>query len=168
MEKKKTKKRYFLPVLPTLSCLFLHLLLPYSVFQLLFHFIFIFLLSAASLPACCRINSAGKQEEQTGGRFSVSFPWRGFSLNYLLNGLKGLSFNMRGCACQHLCVLCAMARYGAFSSISHMTSLPKACDTVDGGRKRIKMVLSLCSSTPPLPAATCTTHTLSHTRSDVH
>lgn len=66
-----------------------------------------------------------------------------------------------------ICVcFCVMARYGAFSSISHMTSLPKACGTVDGGRKGIKTILSLCSSAPPLPAATCTTHTLSHTHED--
>lgn len=71
----------------------------------------------------------GRADERT---FTVPFPWGDFSLNYLLNGLQGQDFNMRGCVCVSVCVrLCVMARYGAFSSISHMPSLPKACGIVE-------------------------------------
>lgn len=67
----------------------------------------------------------------------MSFPWRDFSLNYLLNGLQGQDFSMlRVCVCvgvcQQLCVLVCDASYRAFSSISHMPSFPMACGIVEG------------------------------------
>lgn len=78
----------------------------------------------------------------------MSFPWRDFSLNYLLNGLQGQDCNVRGCVCHHCVRLCVMACYGAFSSISHMPSLPKACGIVEEKKNGINVILSLCSSSP--------------------
>ena len=99
--------------------------------------------------------------------FTVSFPWRDFSLNYLLNGLQGQDFNMHWCVCQRLCV-CVMARYGALSSISHMPSLPKACGIVEE-KNWIKVILSLCSSSPQSLSSCLNTHnTHTHTTHNTH
>lgn len=63
------------------------------------------------------------------------------------------------CVCQHLCV---MARCGAFSSISHMPSLPKACGIVEE-KNWIKVILSLCSSSPQSLSSCFYTHSHTHT-----
>ncbi len=62
------------------------------------------------------------------------------------------------CVCHHCVCLCVMACYGAFSSISHMLSLPKACGIVEE-KNGINVILSLCSSSPQSLFLPLHTHT---------
>lgn len=62
---------------------------------------------------------AGGADKRT---FTVSFPWRDFSLNYLLNGLQGQDFIVRRCVrvCLHLCVhACYSTPQGIFLHFTH-------------------------------------------------
>lgn len=106
---------------------------------------------------------AERADERT---FTVSFPWRDFSLNYLLNGLQGQDFSMRRCVCvcvcQHLCVLaCYGTLQGIFLHFTHAFP-PQGMWHCRGKKNWIKVILSVCSSSPEsLPSRLYThTHTL--------
>lgn len=96
----------------------------------------------------------GRADKRT---FIVSFPWRDFSLNYLLNGLQGQDFHV--CGCQHLCVLvCYGMLRGNFLHFTH--AFPPRGMWHCQGKNWIKLILSLCSSSPQ-PLCSCL-YTLTH------
>lgn len=115
---------------------------------LLSNLIFSSLLSAASLQPCSWINSYGGRKSRVvsleGFLFKLPVKWP------LGEGLQRATLCM--CVCLWQCVdVCVhswvMACYRAFSTISHMPSLPKACGIVKE-KNWIKVILSLCSSSP--------------------
>lgn len=108
----------------------------------------------------------GRADERT---FTVSFPWRDFSLNYLLNGLQGQDFNMCGCVCQHLCALeCYGMLRGIFLHFTHAFPPRRMCHCREKKKKKngIKVIPSLCSSSPQF-LSSCF-YTLSTHRTHTH
>lgn len=110
----------------------------------------------------------GRADERT---FTVSFPWRDFSLNYLLNGLQGQDFNMCGCVCQHLCALeCYGMLRGIFLHFTHAFPPRRMCHC--RGKKKKKTELKwfrpyvpprLSFSRPASTHSAHTAHTHTHT-----